>query len=105
VGRPYDQKPASRGNGRMAAFAAPTRAAVDAAHAAAMAAGAQDEGPPGLRDFGRNYYRAYVRAGREQAALRPPRGGVGGAPARRTGRGGRPFYPAYALAERAVAFR
>ena len=45
----------------MAAFAAPTRAAVDAAHAAAMAAGVQDEGPPGLRDFGPNYYGAYVR--------------------------------------------
>ncbi|MBD0275071.1 MAG: VOC family protein, partial [Acetobacteraceae bacterium] len=39
VGRPYDGRPAQRGNGWMAAFAAPSRAAVDAAHAAALAAG------------------------------------------------------------------
>jgi catechol 2,3-dioxygenase-like lactoylglutathione lyase family enzyme len=61
VGRPYDQMPANQGNGWMAAIAAPTRAAVDAAYAAAMAAGAQDEGPPGLRTFAPNYSGAYVR--------------------------------------------
>ena len=49
VGRPYNQLPASWGNGWMAAFTAPTRAAVNAAYAAAMAAGAYDEGAPGLR--------------------------------------------------------
>ncbi len=53
--------PANQGNGWMVAIAAPTRAAVDAAYAAAMAAGAQDEGPPGLRTFAPNYYGAYVR--------------------------------------------
>ena len=47
VGRPYNQLPASWGNGWMAAFTAPTRAAVNAAYAAAMAAGAYDEGAPG----------------------------------------------------------
>ena len=46
VGRPYNQLPASWGNGWMAAFTAPTRAAVNAAYAAAMAAGAYDEGAP-----------------------------------------------------------
>jgi hypothetical protein len=46
----------------MAAFTAPTRAAVDAAYAAAMANGAYDEGAPGLRpQFVPNYYAAYVR--------------------------------------------
>lgn len=42
-------------------FAAPDREAVDAFHAAALAAGGTDNGPPGLRkDYGRNYYAAFV---------------------------------------------
>jgi predicted lactoylglutathione lyase len=46
----------------MAAFTAPTRAAVDAAHAAAIATGGLDEGPPGLRPkYASDYYGAYVR--------------------------------------------
>lgn len=62
VGRPYDGQPAGRGNGWMAAFAAPSRAAVDAAHAAALAAGGRDEGAPGPRpQFAPDYYGAYVR--------------------------------------------
>ena len=62
VGLPYNQLPASWGNGCMVAFAANSRAAVDSAYAAAMAAGARDEGPPALRpDYGSNYYGAYVR--------------------------------------------
>jgi catechol 2,3-dioxygenase-like lactoylglutathione lyase family enzyme len=62
VGRPYDGRPANRGNGWMAAFAAPSRPAVDAAHAAALAAGGQDEGAPGPRPhFAPDYYGAYVR--------------------------------------------
>ena len=62
VGRPYDQRPAGNGNGWMVAFAAPSRAAVDAAHAAAMAAGGMDEGAPGPRPhFAPDYYGAYVR--------------------------------------------
>jgi len=44
VGRPINKLPATSGNGWMAAFTAPSRSAVDAAHAAAMAAGGQDEG-------------------------------------------------------------
>jgi catechol 2,3-dioxygenase-like lactoylglutathione lyase family enzyme len=42
-------------------FAAPTRAAVDAFHAAALAAGGKDNGKPGLRtDYGPNYYAAFA---------------------------------------------
>ncbi len=43
------------------AFAAPTRQAVAAFHAAALAAGGRDNGPPGLRpDYGPHYYAAFV---------------------------------------------
>lgn len=43
------------------AFTAATRAAVDAFHAAAMAAGGLDNGPPGLRPhYHPNYYGAFV---------------------------------------------
>jgi catechol 2,3-dioxygenase-like lactoylglutathione lyase family enzyme len=43
------------------AFAAPTRAAVRAFHAAALAAGGADNGPPGLRPgYGPDYYAAFV---------------------------------------------
>lgn len=62
VGLPFNRLPASWGNGCMAALAAPSRTAVDAAHAAALAAGAIDEGAPGLRpEFAPDYYGAYVR--------------------------------------------
>jgi len=62
VVRPYDRKDATPGNGVTVAFEAPTRAAVDAFHAAALAAGASDEGPPGTREhYHPNYYGAYVR--------------------------------------------
>jgi predicted lactoylglutathione lyase len=45
-----------------ATFTATSRRAVDEAYAAAISAGAEDEGAPGLRpDFGPNYYGAYVR--------------------------------------------
>ena len=62
VGLPYNQLPASWGNGCMVAFTAQSRAAIDAAYAAAIAAGARDEGPPGLRSsYGPDYYGAYIR--------------------------------------------
>ncbi len=42
-------------------FDAPTRKSVDAFHKAALAAGGQDNGKPGLRaDYGANYYAAFV---------------------------------------------
>ena len=56
---PYDEKPASVGNGVMPAFAASSRAQVDKVHATAMANGASDEGSPGLR--GETFYGAYFR--------------------------------------------
>jgi catechol 2,3-dioxygenase-like lactoylglutathione lyase family enzyme len=43
------------------AFVAKDRASVDAFHAAALAAGARDNGPPGVRpEYGPNYYGAFV---------------------------------------------
>jgi catechol 2,3-dioxygenase-like lactoylglutathione lyase family enzyme len=42
------------------AFAARDRATVDAFHAAALAAGGTDNGPPGLRSYHPNYYGAFV---------------------------------------------
>ena len=42
-------------------LAAPTRAGVNAFHAAAVATGGRDNGSPGLRaDYGPNYYAAFV---------------------------------------------
>lgn len=42
------------------AFAAETRAQVDAFHRAALAAGARDNGAPGLRPYHPDYYGAFV---------------------------------------------
>ncbi|MBP0492789.1 VOC family protein [Roseomonas sp. SG15] len=62
VQEPYDGSPASHGNGSMVAFMAPDRAAVDAAHAAALANGGRDEGAPGPRTrYAPDYYGAYMR--------------------------------------------
>ena len=62
VGLPFNKEPAHQGNGWMAAFSASSRKAVDEAYAAAISAGAQDEGAPGLRPhFAPGYYGAYVR--------------------------------------------
>ena len=62
VVRPLDKKEAAPGNGVTVAFEVPSRAAVDAFHAAALAAGGTDEGPPGIRaHYHPDYYGAYVR--------------------------------------------
>lgn len=59
---PFDGKPASAGNGSMIAFAAPTPAAVDAAHRAGLRSGGTDEGAPGPRArYGAGYYAGYLR--------------------------------------------
>lgn len=58
---PHDGRPATVGNGSMPAFDAPDRAAVDAFHAAAMAQGGRDDGAPGLRPYGPDFYACYVR--------------------------------------------
>jgi catechol 2,3-dioxygenase-like lactoylglutathione lyase family enzyme len=61
INRPYDDKPATVGNGTMPAFHAPSRGAVRDFHHAALNTGGSDEGAPGLRDYGPNFYAAYVR--------------------------------------------
>lgn len=61
VGAPYDGKPASHGNGSMLALTSPSREAVDAFHAAGLAAGGTDEGAPGLRPYGPDFYACYLR--------------------------------------------
>jgi catechol 2,3-dioxygenase-like lactoylglutathione lyase family enzyme len=59
VCKPYDEQPASCGNGSMFGLPAASQEQVDAAHAAAIAAGAVDEGAPGMRTD--NFYGAYFR--------------------------------------------
>lgn len=52
---------AKAGTGAHVAFTAPSRDAVDAFYAAAMAAGGTDNGIPGLRaDYSPTYYAAFV---------------------------------------------
>ena len=61
VVEPFNREPATYGNGVTIAFDAPSRAAVKAFHAAALAQGGADEGAPGLRPFHANFYAAFVR--------------------------------------------
>lgn len=62
VTAPFDGGPAGAGNGGMAAFLAPDRAAVAAFHAAGLAAGGRDAGAPGLRpQYGPGFFAAYLR--------------------------------------------
>lgn len=59
---PENKKTATFGNGSMLAFKAPSRAAVEAFHAAALAHGGSDEGQPGVRgELSSPFYGAYVR--------------------------------------------
>lgn len=59
--KPANGQPASVGNGGTVSFEAPSRRAIDAFHAAAIAAGSPDEGAPGTRDWAPNAYAAYTR--------------------------------------------
>jgi catechol 2,3-dioxygenase-like lactoylglutathione lyase family enzyme len=59
--KPRDGKPASSANGGTTGFAAPTRAAVHAFHAAGLANGGTDDGEPGPRAFTPTAYAAYLR--------------------------------------------
>ncbi|WP_380872574.1 glyoxalase [Sphingomonas sp. DBB INV C78] len=56
---PANGEQAAPGNGTMVAFDMPSREAVDAFHAKALALGATDEGAPGERAPG--FYMAYFR--------------------------------------------
>jgi catechol 2,3-dioxygenase-like lactoylglutathione lyase family enzyme len=60
VTHPYDEKPATWGNGAMLAFEAESRAQVDAFYTAALGHGGTDEGAPGLR-YSAHFYSCYVR--------------------------------------------
>jgi predicted lactoylglutathione lyase len=57
--KPFDGKPATVGNGVMAALTAKDRAQVDRIYNLAMSLGARDEGAPGERAPG--FYAAYFR--------------------------------------------
>ena len=62
IGRPYDRRSASAGNGTMAALLAADRETVDRCHRVALASGGADEGAPGLRPhYHPDYYGAYFR--------------------------------------------
>ncbi len=60
--KPYDDQPATVGNGVMAGIAADSRATVDRVHKKALELGATDEGSPGPRAIGGDgFYAAYFR--------------------------------------------
>ncbi|OED48345.1 VOC family protein [Leisingera sp. S232] len=58
----FDGRQASAGNGSMVAFQARNQKQVRDLHAAALAAGGSDEGPPGFRaTYGPRFYVGYLR--------------------------------------------
>ena len=58
----FDGRPATAGNGAMIAFEARNQKQVRDLHAAALAAGGFDEGPPGFRaSYGPHFYVGYLR--------------------------------------------
>lgn len=62
VCKPFNGGPPTPGNGTMIAFEAKDEAQVRAFHAAALASGGSDEGPPGTRPYyGPRFFVAYVR--------------------------------------------
>ena len=63
VTNPFNQQPATAGNGNMSAIAMNSRAKVDEIHAKALELGGTCEGPPGVRgDEGpQAFYGAYFR--------------------------------------------
>jgi len=60
---PFNEEPASVGNGSMTAFRVKTASDVAWLHAQAMKTGATDEGGPGFRPetYGDRFYVAYIR--------------------------------------------
>ncbi|WP_257548627.1 VOC family protein [Sphingopyxis sp. DBS4] len=62
IGKPNDGLAAAPGNGIMPGFLCESQAAVDAAHAAALACGGTNDGDPGPRPlYGPDFYGAYAR--------------------------------------------
>ncbi len=60
VCKPFNEEPASAGNGSMFGLKATSQAQVDEVHALALTLGAQDEGAPGFRGEG-SAYSGYFR--------------------------------------------
>ena len=59
---PYNNLPATWGNGSHVAFQAQSRNQVDEFHKIALSHGGTDEGAPGIREeYANNYYAAYIR--------------------------------------------
>lgn len=58
---PYNEQPATFGNGTQIMFYAADDAAVREFHSTAVRYGGTDEGPPGGRSYHPDYYGAYVR--------------------------------------------
>ena len=56
LNKPHDGNPATVGNGMMVSLAAESPEIVDAVHKKALELGAKDEGAPGPRGGGENYY-------------------------------------------------
>ncbi|MCZ6603760.1 MAG: VOC family protein [Alphaproteobacteria bacterium] len=56
LNKPHDGKPATVGNGMMVGLSAQSPEMVDAVHKKALELGATDEGAPGPRGDGKNYY-------------------------------------------------
>ena len=61
VTTPFDQRPATPGNGTMVALAAPTMQALEQFHSAGLQSGGGDEGAPGPREESSDICYAYVR--------------------------------------------
>jgi catechol 2,3-dioxygenase-like lactoylglutathione lyase family enzyme len=62
IGKPFNQQPATTGNGSMVAFSARSWKEVDDFHAAALAHGGVSDGAPGLRlHYSPDFYAAYIR--------------------------------------------
>ena len=58
---PFNEEPATFGNGTQIMFGATSEAQVKAFHATALSLGGADEGAPGPRDYSADYYGAYCR--------------------------------------------
>jgi catechol 2,3-dioxygenase-like lactoylglutathione lyase family enzyme len=62
VGKPFDNRPATSGNGTMVALKADSWRGVEEFHAAAIKNGGTSEGAPGIRPhYNADFYVAYVR--------------------------------------------
>jgi catechol 2,3-dioxygenase-like lactoylglutathione lyase family enzyme len=62
IGTPYNDEPATAGNGTMIALTLPDKDSVNRLHAKALALGGKDEGAPGYRgDPSQGFWGAYFR--------------------------------------------